>query len=127
MLHCPFCKRTLTEDMIICPYCAFSVTETRPNQVTKIKMGSFSDSIMEHDAQVIMRSNGRILWEGHIGETAHILFYQSAVVEIHYLCGGTCNGRIDPLKSTSYHVFPQHTPVGITLTFQAVQSPPFPE
>lgn len=110
LIKCPECGKEVSDAAQQCPNCAFPLSTLKTDGVVRIKMGSLGKAgVFSGRQQASITAEGKLLWEGQVGDIAEIHFDNHTPIEVKYHLsamhyGGTCSGVVDPSAGNKYNV-----------------------
>lgn len=125
LIKCPECGKEVSDKAKACGNCGCPVEDSLPSGDVKIKISSLPAVPLFSAKQKasITSADGKVLWEGKVGEVAEIYFEGETEIIVKYHTsmsnfGGKCKGTIKPSKSKKYAVI---TKAGVSrMVLQAV-------
>ena len=125
LIKCPECGKEVSDKAKSCGNCGCPIESLSPNGDVKIKISSLPAVPLFSAKQKasITSADGKVLWEGKVGEVAEIYFEGETEITVKYHTsmtnfGGKCKGVIKPSKSKKYAVI---TKAGVSrMVLQAV-------
>lgn len=125
LIKCPECGKEVSDKAKACGNCGCPIEDSLPSGDVKIKISSLPAVPLFSAKQKasIASADGKVLWEGKVGEVAEIYFEGETEITVKYHTsmsnfGGKCKGTIKPSKSKKYAVI---TKAGVSrMVLQAV-------
>lgn len=125
LIKCPECGKEVSDKAKACGNCGCPVEDSLPSGDVKIKISSLPAVPLFSAKQKasITSADGKVIWEGKVGEVAEIYFEGETEITVKYHTsmsnfGGKCKGTIKPSKSKKYAVI---TKAGVSrMVLQAV-------
>ena len=106
----PECGQEISDRAAVCPNCAHTVTHLKADGIVHIKLTAPHAGASDEKQKATISADGKVIWEGHVGEAADIILDKTTSVEVKYhmgekCYGGYCCGVIDPARVKSYCVY----------------------
>ncbi len=103
LIRCPECGQEVSDKAKACPKCAYPLAEIATRGRIRVKVNPIYGK-----QRVSIFAGGRTLWEGYTGEIAEFRVERATSVQIKYhfgmYNGASCEGVIDPEKSSKYSI-----------------------
>ena len=84
MIKCPECGKEVSDKAAVCPNCAYPIQALKPDGVCQIKMTALQRGAFGGKQKAFMWANGKLVWEGLVGQIAEVFFNGPTSVEIQY-------------------------------------------
>ncbi len=126
LIKCPECGKDVSDKAKLCNNCGCPIEDLSPSGTVKIKLSFLKrQGGVNGKQKATIVADGKTLWEGQVGEIAHIYFEGETNVTIKYHTsmlhfGGECTGIVDPAKSKKYSIVTREGFLSTKLMLQPV-------